>query len=220
MVAIVNEDIIAIAIAELSQKNIGYTGQFLEIHQVEVQDSNPVIKHVRLHDDYRTATVYFKVKGEDFFFAISVDLEERQVRWSYSEDYVQISFFVESTKLSCNDLCKLTQLKPDWVCNIGDEFGLSKQKADTNRIVFQPCKEPDNLANKLQNLLIYLDTDKNGITNLIANAMDAYILVTCDVHNFNSHIGGVNLDANTLKRLAALNVSIDFDFFAVGELGL
>lgn len=68
MVAIANEDIIAIAIAELSQKNIGYTGQFLEIHQVEVQDSNPVIKHVRLHDDDRTATVYFKVKGEDFFF--------------------------------------------------------------------------------------------------------------------------------------------------------
>ncbi len=214
MPAITKEEIIAIAVTELSQKTLGYTQQFLDIHRVAIQDGIPTIEHVRILED-GIAVVYFKVHDEQFFFAISVDMGKKEVRWSYSESFVQVSFVAESTDLTYDALSALTKLKPDW----GWDNPQAKYRGKrVTKIAFQPYKDPDNLENKLCNLLDYLDTDKEGIRNLLNNATDAYIITTTDVHNFNSHIGGIHLKPHILKRLAELNVAVDFDFYAVGNL--
>lgn len=215
MTAITKEEIISIAIAELSLMTLGYTEQFLEIHQVAIRDGIPDIEHVRILED-GIAVVYFKVHDEEFFFAVSVDMEKKEPRWSYSEVYTQVSFVAESTELNYDALNTFTKLKPDWGWN-KDPQAIQRGKRVT-KIGFQPYKEPDSLENKLRNLLDYLDTDKDGIRNLITRSTGAYIITTTDVHNSNSHIGGIHLEPHIINRLADMNISIDFDFYAVGNL--
>ncbi len=142
MPAITKEEIIAIAVTELSQKTLGYTQQFLDIHRVAIQDGIPTIEHVRILED-GIAVVYFKVHDEQFFFAISVDMGKKEVRWSYSESFVQVSFVAESTDLTYDALSALTKLKPNWGWDKDPQAKYRGKRV--TKIAFQPYKDPDNL---------------------------------------------------------------------------
>ncbi len=213
MSAITKEEIIAIAIAELSQETLGYTEEFLKIHQVAIQDNTPAVEHVRILED-GTATVYFKVYDEEFFFAVSVDMEKKEARWSYSEDKVEISFNIDSETLSYKELTKLTNLKPNWGWN-KDPEAIQRWKKVT-RIGFQPYKEPDDVFNMLEKLLTYIETDADNIRK-IAETQTAYISISTTMHNGNNYLGHIIVSLELLKRLVALNASVGMNIFLGGN---
>ena len=211
----VEDQIIAIAIREIEEKNLPATEQFLNVHSVLYENGSPVVEYICASKD-GTYTVYFKVKEEQFFLAIVVDMNEKNdVRWTYQEGHNQISFNVDSETYSYDELVKLTKLQPNWGWDKGSHRSPILKKI--SRIGFIPTPEPDTLESKLNKLLDYLESDIEGIQQLVTKA-DAYISSTITVHNGNSHIGGVFLEPQTLQRLSALNVSIDFDFYATGNL--
>jgi hypothetical protein len=214
MPAITKEEIIAIAIAELSQETLGYTEEFLKIHRVAIQDNTPAVEHVRILED-GTATVYFKVHDEEFFFAVSVDMEKKEVRWSYSEDKVEISFNIDSETLSYDELTKLTHLKPDWGWN-KDPEAVQRWKRVT-RIGFQPYKEPDDVFNMLEKLLTCIETDAESICK-ISETETVYISISITTHNGNNHLGQTIIPIETLKRIVALNASVSIDMSVAGNL--
>ncbi|MFO0331262.1 MAG: DUF4279 domain-containing protein, partial [Bacteroidota bacterium] len=69
---------------------------------------------------------------------------------------------------------------------------------------------------KLVKLLDLLETDKEGIKRLVDKA-DGRISVAKTFHDGNGMFGGPHLDRKTVKRLADLNLSVDFDLYADGN---
>jgi hypothetical protein len=68
----------------------------------------------------------------------------------------------------------------------------------------------------MKNLLDFLETDKVGVKNLVKKA-EGYIQVAMEFHNGNSMLGGPNINKETVKRMAALNIEIDFDLYVSGK---
>ncbi|MBN9482876.1 MAG: hypothetical protein BGO70_08365 [Bacteroidetes bacterium 43-93] len=205
-----------IAINEIRNADLGVTEQFLEIHEIEYEGDNPKILYVHL-DSNTHGRVYFAVKDEYFYFCVYTRIEpEPKAYWSDSERSVHLSFVANSENLSSADLASLTALIPTTTWEKGQIRHNIPHR--TSGINFIPNEEPDTLDNKLLHLLDFLESDKSGIDAVIKAADYTCIFATIDAHNGNEHIHGVYLEPPILKRLADLDVSIDFDFYARGNL--
>jgi hypothetical protein len=79
-----------------------------------------------------------------------------------------------------------------------------------------PHAEPDELEDKLHQLLTVLEQDKAGVQQLVQKA-NGYIQVVMDYHNGNGMIGGPNISREAIKRMAALDLSINFDLYVEGN---
>lgn len=84
---------------------------------------------------------------------------------------------------------------------------------------FEPNPEPDEFAHKLTKLLDALESDKEGVRALVEKG-SAIIQVISIFHNGNTMLGGLNLNRETVMRLANLNLEVDFDFYAEGNFFL
>jgi Domain of unknown function (DUF4279) len=73
-----------------------------------------------------------------------------------------------------------------------------------------------NSEDKMKNLLDFLETDKVGVKNLVKKA-EGYIQVAMEFHNGNSMLGGPNISKESVRRMAALNIDIDFDLYVSGK---
>jgi len=61
-----------------------------------------------------------------------------------------------------------------------------------------------------------LEQDKEGIENLIKNAR-CFISIGSSFHNGNTMLGGFHINADQVKRMSEMNLSIDFDIYADGN---
>lgn len=211
--------IIEKAIEEIEARNFGVTQQFLEIHNIAYVDNKPQIARVD-RDNKDEAIVYFNVEGEKFYFALYMDLKPVvSVRWVGTEPYHSVKLAVQSETLSMKELSELTKLTPTKGNNKGDRRQPNNDKAlwKYSRILFEPNPEADEFEVKLTQLLSYLEQDKEGIEKLIKNA-DCFISVGSAFHNGNTMLGGFHLNADQIKRMSEMNLSIDFDIYADGNL--
>ena len=211
--------IIEKAIKEIETKTLGMTKQFLKIHKVVCVDKKPKVASLDTNKD--KAVVYFNVEGEKFFFAVYMDtIPTVSVSWSNTQPYHSVYFNASSDKLSLKELSCLTTLSSTRGRNKGDkkrpggDAGISwKQSA----IFFEPNPGPGEFEDKLTRLLDYLEQDKKGVEKLVEFA-DGYIQVYSSFHNGNTMIGGHHLEKDQVKRMSKLNLEIDFDITADGNL--
>lgn len=162
--------------------------------------------------------MYFPVKDEDFFFAVYVDIEpEVAVRWVGSEAAFSVYFSVVPEDLTAEEIEEMTILKPTGSWSKGDKCNNGFRHF--TKVMFEPNKEPDEFEDKIKKLIDYLLTDRESVIRLV-NEYGGYIQVAASFHNGNSMLGGVNLSSDIIKALADLNLSIDFDLYAEGNLFL
>jgi hypothetical protein len=215
-----NSVIIEKAIEEVETKSWGVTKQFLEIHELVLENDKPKVARVDRERKEGTVVVYFPVIAVKFFFAVCLNLEpEVSVKWIGTEAYNSVYFRAFSETLSLEELSQFTTLKHTG----GRSKGEKKRPTGGTGIVwkestifYEPNPEPDEFENKLKKLLDYLETDKNGVAVLVGKA-DGYIQVAIEYHNGNTMLGGHHLNKEAIERLALLNLEIDFDLYVSGN---
>lgn len=215
-----DSQIIEKAIAEVEDKTLGVTEQFLEIHQLIYENGKPKIARIDRENVEGIAVVYFPVKDQKFFLAVYLDtIPEVKIRWVHTENYNCVYFRAYSDRFSLEQLSQMTVLKPTKGRTKGDlkrPVGGTGLRWKDSTIFFEPNPEPDKFEDKLKKLLDYLDQDKAGVTRLI-NEASGYIQVAIEFHNGNSMLGGPHIDLALIKRMADLNLEIDFDLYVGGN---
>jgi len=205
------------AIEELETQSFGVTEQFLKIHEVEYEDGVPKVLRVDQERGDGTVIIYFAVKGEKFYLAVYLDTQPHiAVRWVETESYYSVYCRATSESLSYEELVALIKLKPTGGWNKGDQRNNGRTVHIFSAIEFEPNPEPDEFDDKLRKLLDFLEQDQDGVRALV-NKASGYIQVAITYHNGNSMIGGPHIDRETLKRMAALNLAIEFDQYISGN---
>ena len=207
--------IIEKATEEIEAKTFGVTGQFLKIHEVVYENDKPKVARVDTEKEDGTAIVYFPVKNEKFYLAVYVDTKpEIAVRHVGTESYNSVCFSAVSESLNFEELSQMTKLKPTRGWSKGDKRGGTHWRF--SKFIFEPNCEPDEFEDKLKKLLDILESDKEGIAQL-AEKSDVCIQVAQEFHNGNTMLGGSYLDKESVKRIADLNLPIDFDLYVGGN---
>ena len=83
-------------------------------------------------------------------------------------------------------------------------------------IEFEPNPEPNSFETKIKQLLTFLEQDATGIRALVDQA-DGYLRVISVFYNGNTSLGGISFDKEIVRRMAALNLGVDFDLNAQGN---
>jgi hypothetical protein len=184
---------------------------------VYVNDKPKIAKVDRDKND-GTAIVYFPVEGEKFYFAVVLTTDpEIAVTRIYVEPYISVCFSTMSETIDLDKLADMTALKATSTWKKGDlkRIGGTVQHR-VNRFRIEPNPGPDEFEDKMKMLLELLETDKRGVTELVEKAA-GYVQVAIEFHNGNTMLGGPNISKETIKRLAALNLEIDFDLYVGGK---
>ena len=208
--------IIAAATAEVERRVFGVTRQFLEVHTVARENGQPKVAGIALADDQATAIVYFAIEDERFYFAVKVSVATGEVLVPWTEDWHQLSFHATSETLGVPQLSALTSLQPTHTLNKGDNRGNAIRKWPYHSIEFEPNPEPAPFEEKLEKLLTFLEQDAPGTRSLVDKA-GGYIRVISEFYNGNTSLGGIVLDQEAVRRMAALNLGVDFDLNAEGN---
>jgi Domain of unknown function (DUF4279) len=209
--------IIELAVDELKNKRIGFTAQFLEVHELVYENNKPVIVKIADNKKDGTATIYFKVVKAKFYFVLYFNIEsEIQLLGSDTHPYFSIALKADSTTLSLNELAALSKLKYSIGKNKGDKkVQGSSDEWRESRIIYEPFLDPDDFENKLENLLNYLETDKEGVIKLADNAR-GHIGIAIEYYIGNTMLGGPTVKKDLMNRISNLNLDIDFDLYVSG----
>lgn len=105
--------IVEIAISEILNPVWGVTSQFLEVHEVVMEEGVPKVVRVDRESPNGTAIVYFQVKDEKFFLAVAVQTEpELIVGPVFTENGNMVYLAATSDELSFAEMKSLTKLVP------------------------------------------------------------------------------------------------------------
>jgi hypothetical protein len=206
---------IFLATQELINKKFGVTRQFLEVHEIELVDGKFKIARIDSESYIDSTLIYFNIKKERFYFVIGVN--ENEVDRVYVEDYHAVYLKCISYDLNFDQLAAMAKLKSKRGWSKGDLNKNGKVKYSFSSIQFEPNPEPETFEVKLKKLLDSLEQDISGINTLIQNS-NAFISVATYFHNGNTMLGGHHLTTDTMRRICNLNLSLDFDNYAEGNL--
>jgi hypothetical protein len=76
--------------------------------------------------------------------------------------------------------------------------------------------QPNALEDKLEKLLTFLEQDREGIRAL-GKKSKVWVSATIDFHYGNQLLGNALISQDNIKRLADLNLAIEFDLSAWGN---
>ena len=209
----VNKKILQSAINEINSKKFGFTQQFLKVHELEYINNQPIIEDVLLEKN--NAIVYFKVKNERFYLAVHINnLSKNEVFNVTTENFNSIFLQVESKNLSSLEISAFTKLNFTRKVDIGDPKGSTFH--NVTKVYFEPDYSINSFENRLIKFLDYLEQDVDGVITIKENC-ETVIRAIVIYHNGNTDLGGFQLNNDVLKRLANLDLSIEFDFYAEGN---
>ncbi len=206
------------AIQELSNKEWGIVEQFLEVHNIEKVNGDPKVAYVDTAHKEGEAAVYFNVEKEKFFFVIAVDTETLEINWKDTVPYIYMLFRARSKNLTLAELASKTTLAPHTQrsYSIGDKRPRTEKLHDHSFIEFEPCPDPGKFEDKMDAVLGFLEQDKSGVQTL-CESHEGYLQIIMSFHNGNTMLGGAWVNRKAIKRLAALNIELDFDLYAEGN---
>lgn len=206
--------IIEIIQNELQDKNFGVTEQILEIHNPIFIEGKIQIENILNKKD--EIIVYVSLENEKSYLTFYIDNINKQITGLSIEPYVSVYFRATSEELSEIELRKFTSLNITESWNKGDKRKSVNSFYNFSNVIIEVNQKPNDFETKINELLLELNKDKNGIGKLIENA-NGYIQVVMEFHNGNGIIGGPNLSGETIKSLSELNLSIDFDLYVSGR---
>ena len=212
-----DQEIIETATKEIESKSWGVTEAFLEIHSLAYQDGKLAIVRIDRDNPDGSAVAYIPVQEEKFYLAVTVAANPTpSVIGIAPEPYSSVYFQAHSTTLDFAQLSALSHLTPNGGWNKGDKRGQGSALYRQSCVRFEPNPEPDAFDDKLDKLLKYLEGDAEGVKRLVA-AAEGYIQVAMIFHNGNTMLGGAAINKESVKRMADLNLAVDFDLYAEGN---
>ena len=200
---------------EFTEKTLGVTEQYLDIHQPIYKNGQLVIDRID-RESADKIIAYLPVDGEYFFFAVYIDIASKEIFSIGTESGNIVSLIATSETLSSNDLQSFIKIKASERWDKGDLRPNKKLKYNFSGIGFNPNPEPDEFEDKLKKLLIFLQQDKAGVRDLVANS-NTFIRVIMDFHRGNQLLGGAVLNSENIKHIADLNLEVSFEITAWGE---
>jgi hypothetical protein len=201
---------------EFKEKKLAVTEQYLEIHSPIYVDNKLKVCRIDRDRKDRTIVSYLPVLNEKFYFAVYINTKTNEVISLGTEAYHRVCFRAVSETLSADELKAMTRLIPTEFWNKGDLRKGGKSKYIFSHFIILPNSEPDEFEDKLKKLLDCLEQDKKGIKRLVDLA-NGHIQVSSDTHNGNGMIGGYNIDADDIRRMNDLDLSINFDLHVGGN---
>jgi len=211
---ITDEEIHQLIISEFKAKTLGVTKQYLEIHEAVQESGNLKIERIDREKDIIVA--YLPVKDECFYLAIYIDPQQNEIFNIGTESRNLVSLIATSETLTSKELISFTNLYPTETWDKGDLKSNRRAVYTFSGIEFLINPEPDEFEDKLEKLLSFLKNDAEGIIRLAKNA-NVYVRVIMDFHGGNQLLGGVSVNAQSVKNLSELNLSINFEFGAWGN---
>ncbi len=210
-----NANFIHIATQELINKSFGETEQFLNVHEIDIENDGS-FKIARIDNEtYSDYTlIYFNVKKERFYFVVVVN--DKIVTQVYQEDYHAVYLKCISDDLNFEELSVMTKLKSSNGWSKGDLHKSRKRNYRFSALYFEPNPEPERFEVKMDKLLNFLENDGDGIQRLIEN-VKVCIQVATIFYNGNTQLGGHRLTKDLIQRIAKLNLDVDFDLYAKGN---
>jgi len=201
---------------EFKEKTLGVTEQYLEIHCPIYADNKLKVSRIDRDRTDELIITYLPVLDEKFYFAVYIDTKTNEVTGVGTEAFHRVYFRATSETLTADELKSMAKLTPTEFWNKGDLRKSGNLKYKFSNFTLLPNPEPDEFEDKLKKLLDILEQDKDGIKMLVDNA-NGYIQVAMDFHNANGMIGGHNIDAEDIKRMSNLRLSINFDLYVGGN---
>jgi len=208
-------ELIKKAISEIEKPTSGTTEQYLEVHNVEMENGKPKVERVDLENFDDVNIVYFSIHDEPFFLTVHFGKEDNEILGVGTESGNQVYLTATSENLTFKQLSELTKLNGITGWSVNDKRKIGKGKYNFSRLSFEPIKSRAyDLETKLKLLLTELEKDRNGIKSLTENA-NAII----SIHNqiYISGNKGIHLDMETIGRLDKLKLGIDIDQYVFGN---
>jgi hypothetical protein len=202
--------------AELTQKTLGVTEQYLEIHEVVYEAGELKIDRIDREDEEGLIIAYLPIKDECFSLAVYIDGNENTIQNIGTESRNQVLLRATSNELTIDELQSMTKLVATRVINQGDLKPNKKSKYAYSVLDLEPNPHPDALEDKLEKLLTFLEQDREGIRAL-GKKSTVWVSATMDFHYGNQLLGNALISQDKIKRLADLNLSIEFDLSAWGN---
>jgi hypothetical protein len=211
-----DQQVIELIEKEFKDKTLGVTEQYLEIHSPIYVDNKLKVDRIDRERKNGLIAAYLPVHDQQFYFAVYIDTKTNQVTGVGTEAYHRVYFRATSKTLSADELKAMTNLTPTEFWNKGDLRKTGNSNHTFSNFKILPNPEPDEFEDKLKKLLSFLEQDKEGIKELAEKA-DGYIQVAMDIHNGNGMIGGPIIDADDIRRINDLKLSISFDLYVGGN---
>lgn len=213
------DEVSKIAISEIDQMNFGITQQILAVNELVYENGHPKIEKVELDAQNKRAMVHFPIKDECIFFTVFLETEPAiKVVWTNTTDGSRVIFRVTSDTMALNEISSFIKIHPTRSWNIGDPHPNGKTNHTFSLFDFEPIPDlTGKIESKINTLLDLLEKDTEGIRKLSVLA-NSYIQIHWHGYNGNGMLGGFQLDQATITRLANLQLAIDLDLYADGNL--
>jgi len=210
-----DEQVITLIEKEFQERTFGVTEQYLEIHApIYINNKLQITRIDRDRDKFIIA--YLPVLDERFYFTVYIDSDSGEIITISTEPNHRVYFFATSENLSETELKALCSLSIYESWNKGDLKKNGRSAHNFSALKIMPNSEPDEFEDKLNKLLTYLETDEEGIRQLVEKA-EGYIQVAMDIHNGNGMIGGPNISRESITKMHNLGLSINFDLYVSGN---
>lgn len=213
------DEVSKIAISEIDQMNFGITQQILAVNELVYENGHPKIEKVELDAQNKRAMVHFPIKDECIFFTVFLETEPAiKVVWTNTTDGSRVIFRVTSDTMALNEISSFIKIHPTRSWNIGDPHPNGKTNHTFSLFDFEPIPDlTGKIESKINTLLDLLEKDTEGIRKLSVLA-NSFIQIHWHGYNGNGMLGGFQLDQATITRLANLQLAIDLDLYADGNL--
>jgi len=211
-----DEEVSELIVKEFFEKKLGVTEQYFKIHEPVYINGLPKIDRIDREFRDNLIIAYLPVKEEYFYFAVYIDTEKKEIFNVGTESRNLVCFRATSEDMDSIGLQSFTKLKATRGWNKGDFKPNRKLQYNFSFIEFNPNPEPDTVEDKLKKLIDLIETDKNGIIELISHS-NAYIQVIMDFHWGNQVLGNLFINSDTIRKLNELNLEVSLDFAAWGN---
>lgn len=203
------------AIEEALHPQFEMTRQYLEHNELALENGLPKVERVDRNLPNGLVAVYLTFE-KGFFLQVNLAKKpEIAVEYVWVEASNIISLTAVSEKLKFEDLAKCLTLAPLKGWSKGD-----KKKQTESNYLFTSVQYESAISNaydmeaKLKLLLTELEKDVAGVLKLTQCA-SAYISIYRQ--QYVSGNAGIHFDAETINRIARLNLSVDVDTVIVGN---
>ncbi|EKE30291.1 MAG: hypothetical protein ACD_2C00014G0010 [uncultured bacterium (gcode 4)] len=208
---------IDVAREEIIKKEFGTTQQYLWVHEVIFEDDQPKVE--RIDDEtYKgnIIAIYFPIKNVNFYLEIHVLKNPISVDSVWIESGHKIYLTATSEMLTYEELVEWLNIEPlEWFSKWDSRIHL-KSKYTFSEVTYNPIKnQAYSLNAKLDKLLNELEKAKDAI-RILKEKSDYIGISVCKYQYIWNWMMGDNLSANEIKRLADLNLAIDFDIYIQG----
>ena len=201
-----------VALQEILSPTFELTKQFLAVNNIVFRENMPYIEDVILDTQENLARVYFPIEGEQYYLVISITPGPQAiVSMIAMSPGNRVYFAAKSEVHSLEELLALTSVKPTKTWRKGEKRGKSPRHSGFEVRPFE--KETGGVEDKLHVLLDILLPFKSALRSLSTLASIGIYVV---YYGYQGQMWGIHLDEETIRKLAELNLSVDFDLYASG----